>query len=84
MQQQSFNKRLDYVLSGGDDYELLFTASRDAREEVRFASEQSRTPVTLIGQITREKGLKVFDLRRELMQRRFTSFDHFQTHSTYD
>ena len=78
MQEQAFNKRLDYVLSGGDDYELLFTASADAHEEVRFACEQTRTPVTLIGQITKEKGLRVLDPQGEILQRRFISFDHFQ------
>jgi len=71
-------KRLDYVLSGGDDYELLFTASRDARDEVQFAGLQTKTPLTRIGHITKEKGLKVFDLHGELIQRRFASFDHFQ------
>ena len=78
MSEQAFSKRLDYVLCGGDDYELLFTASPEAQGEVAFASEQSNTPITRIGQITKEKGLKVLGLQGEVLNRRFTSFDHFQ------
>ena len=72
------HKRLEYVLSGGDDYELLFTASKDAREEVRLAGLQAQTPVTCIGQIKKEKGLQIFDPKGGLIQRRFAYFDHFQ------
>jgi len=78
MRNQTFSKRLDYMLRGGDDYELLFTASKQAREEVIFAGEQTNTPVTLIGHITAERGLRVFDLNGDLIQRRFVGFEHFQ------
>ncbi len=78
MQELSYSNRLDYVLGGGDDYELVFTARQTAREDVVSASEQSNTKVTLIGQITKERGLKVLDSDGELITRRFLSFDHFQ------
>jgi len=50
---------LDYALSGGEDYELLFTVATDAAPEVlqRAAAEEDLT-VTLIGRIRpREEGM---------------------------
>lgn len=43
--------RRPVALSGGDDYELLFTASADADEAVRSAAEAVKTPVAPIGTI---------------------------------
>jgi len=42
---------LGYVLAGGDDYELVFTAAPDRRSGVLQAAEQAATPVTRIGRI---------------------------------
>ena len=69
--------RLEYTLSGGDDYELVFTAAPSQREAVAAASRESATPVTRIGTIEAEPGLRVADGRGQLLQRRWTSFDHF-------
>lgn len=43
---------LDYALSGGDDYELLFTAPADAGEAVRCRAADAGVAVTPIGAIT--------------------------------
>jgi len=40
-----------YLLGGGDDYELLFTASPDARTELEALSAQLRLPLHRIGQM---------------------------------
>ena len=69
--------RLEYTLSGGDDYELVFTAAPHQREAVAAASRESATPVTRIGTIEAEPGLRVADGRGQLLQRRWVSFDHF-------
>lgn len=43
----------DWALFGGEDYELLFTAPPDrATELARQVSEETGTPVTVIGEIT--------------------------------
>jgi thiamine-monophosphate kinase len=70
-------KRLDYVLAGGDDYELVFTAPVSAREAVQAAARQADTPVTRIGRINAEPGLRLMDGAGNLVDRRFSSFDHF-------
>jgi thiamine-monophosphate kinase len=72
-----WNKRLEFALSGGDDYELCFTAPVNQRELVHAAAWETNTPVTRIGRITQEAGLVVFDPQGQPMTRRFASFDHF-------
>ena len=72
-----FNKRLEFALSGGDDYELCFTAPVNQRELVHAAAWESDTPVTRIGRITEATGLVVLDPQGQPITRRFASFDHF-------
>lgn len=72
-------RRLDMALAGGDDYELLFTAPPHHRAQVLAAAQDSQTPVTRIGQITAEPGLRVRDPQGQPVTRRFSSFDHFQS-----
>ena len=68
---------LDLVLSGGDDYELLFTAPAAASEAVKAAAAAAATPVTRIGTIQAEPGLQLVDRSGAVLMRRFASFDHF-------
>jgi thiamine-monophosphate kinase len=77
MQTISFNKRLDFALAGGDDYELLFTAAPDQADEVLAAAEQCCVSVTCIGRITPVAGVQVLDLQGLPLSRRFAGFDHF-------
>ena len=68
---------LECVLAGGDDYELVFTAPPAARNRVKAAAVQTRTPVTRIGLIEAEPGLRLVDGSGAPVAGRFTSFDHF-------
>ena len=70
-------KRLKMVLSGGDDYELAFTAPPSARPAVQALAARSQTPVTRIGVIQTEPGLRLVDGAGQLINRQFASFDHF-------
>jgi thiamine-monophosphate kinase len=65
------------VLAGGDDYELVFTAPPDARNQVKAAAVQAQTAVTRIGQIEAAPGLRLVDAAGQLIARRFAAFDHF-------
>jgi thiamine-monophosphate kinase len=69
--------QLECVLAGGDDYELAFTAPVSAREAVQAAARQADTPVTRIGLIDAESGLRLLDGAGNLVERCFSSFDHF-------
>ena len=70
-------RRLDCVLAGGDDYELLFTAAVQDRERIHALASDIEVPVTRIGRITAESGLRVLDPQGQPINRRFSSFDHF-------
>ena len=68
---------LDWVLSGGDDYELAFTASPGARDALTAAAQSAQTRVTRIGSITAEPGLQVLNSQGQPVAQRTASFDHF-------
>ncbi|MEO7391792.1 MAG: thiamine-phosphate kinase [Ramlibacter sp.] len=70
-------QQLEYVLAGGDDYELIFTAPGSARNAVDSAARESRTVVTRIGRIEAEPGLRLVDGQGQRIERRYASFDHF-------
>jgi thiamine-monophosphate kinase len=64
------------VLSGGDDYELLFTAARAARSKVEALSTKLRLPLSRIGEIIRGRSLTVLDGEGRPMK--FSrGYDHF-------
>ena len=65
------------ALSGGDDYELVFTAPSSARAAVEQAGKRSATRVTRIGRIDAEPGLRIVDASGAPVAQRFGSFDHF-------
>ena len=66
------------VLAGGDDYELAFTAAPQRRADVEAAAARSGTPVTRIGTIDAEPGLRVLDVAGVATAQRFAGFDHFR------
>ncbi len=65
------------VLSGGDDYELVFCAPPAQRAAVLAASQASATPVTRIGHIDSAPGLRLVDAQGAPVANTFTSFNHF-------
>ena len=70
-------ERFECLLAGGDDYELLFTADPSVRDAVQAAASASHTPVTRIGHITAEQGLRLIDAQGRLRSMRVQGFDHF-------
>jgi len=71
------SKHLQFVLTGGDDYELVFTAPASKRAEVHAAGLSALTRLTRIGQICAEAGLTLLDNDGQPMRHNFVSFDHF-------
>ena len=65
------------TLAGGDDYELAFTAPVARRAAVAAAALASSTPVTRIGRIEAEPGLRLVDAQGQPVVQRYASFDHF-------
>lgn len=67
------------LLTGGDDYELVFTAPPDARQRVLEAGRAAGTPVYRIGRIESAPGLRVVDGMGHPVQDLPRSFDHFKS-----
>ena len=67
------------TLAGGDDYELAFTAPPAKRDAVAAASQASSTPVTRIGTVLAEPGLRLVDAQGQPVENRYASFDHFRS-----
>ncbi|MEJ7931602.1 thiamine-phosphate kinase [Ramlibacter sp. AN1015] len=68
---------LALALSGGDDYELVFTAAPQHRGAVQDAAAQCATSVRRIGRIEADPGLRVLDAQGRPLSLNHASFDHF-------
>ena len=77
LQQQTESVRRDFMLNGGDDYELCFTAAPRRREQVLKAAEQVGVTVTRVGVIETLPGLRLVDGNSAPVQLTLHSFDHF-------
>jgi len=73
------NLRRRFTLSGGDDYELCFTAARIKHDAIQVASRETGVAVTRIGRIETEPGLRLVDGNGHALAIDTTSFDHFRT-----
>nr|WP_211234963.1 thiamine-phosphate kinase [Azohydromonas australica] len=69
--------QLECGLAGGDDYELLFSASPQRREAVLAAARAAGVGVARIGELQSEPGLRLVDGYGSPLQDTFASFDHF-------
>lgn len=65
------------MLSGGDDYELVFCAPPSASARVHAAAQASGTRITRIGRITENPALVLRDATGQEVSTQFRSFDHF-------
>lgn len=75
--EQSRDLRRLFCLSGGDDYELCFTAPQKNRDAILLAAKQTQTPVTRIGYIEQQQGLRLEDANQQAVNLSIHSFDHF-------
>lgn len=71
--------QLALTLSGGDDYELVFTAAPAQKAAVAEAAKASQTDVTHIGQITASQELVLRTAEGAMLPNTFASFDHFKS-----
>src|SRR5262249_40892349 len=64
------------ILTGGDDYELCFTASPNKREAIAALSKKLNLPLTCIGTVTQERGLRVVDRAEKDVTPAKLGFEH--------
>lgn len=74
---QSAELRRRFCIAGGDDYELCFSAPAEQRAAVIAAGVDSGTPVTRVGRIDSQAGLRFNDSSGKLLDLQLAGFDHF-------
>ncbi|MEQ1837789.1 MAG: thiamine-phosphate kinase [Candidatus Nitrotoga sp.] len=78
--QSMHDKKLiqQFVLAGGDDYELCFTAPKSQRTKIEKLSLRMNLPLTLIGQITEASGCVVHAKNGQPIYLEKSGYDHFR------
>jgi thiamine-monophosphate kinase len=67
----------DAALSGGDDYELLFTAAPERQAEITTLARRLDLPLSRIGMIRADQGLHVLDEKGQELPVRKAGWQHF-------
>ncbi len=65
-----------YILAGGDDYELAFTAHQSQRETISQLSQQLGLSVSLIGETIQPLDIEVYYKQQKIIIEK-KGFDHF-------
>jgi thiamine-monophosphate kinase len=65
------------LATGGDDYELLFTAPTEANDEITSLSRGLGLPITEIGVIGPGEGVRVVDAAGAVMPLTAAGWRHF-------
>ncbi|MES2126912.1 MAG: thiamine-phosphate kinase [Pseudomonadota bacterium] len=76
---QARSLRHRFTLAGGDDYELCFTAAPAQRAAIVAAGDATATPVTRVGSIDAQAGLRLVDGAGAPLQLDVAGFDHFSS-----
>lgn len=71
------DERLRLALSGGDDYELLFSAAPENRTAIAAVGARLAVPLTRIGRIVCGSAIRVRDARGRALPIEARGFDHF-------
>ncbi len=70
-------ERLAEAATGGDDYELAFTAHPAAEERISALAERVHVPVTRIGRVREGEGVAALDAQGSPMRLNRTGYRHF-------
>ena len=65
------------LLSGGDDYELCFTAARARHDDIKALEDRLGLKLSRIGKITADSGLQLLDAAGQAMSKPGSGYDHF-------
>lgn len=75
--QLSSQQQLEALLSGGDEFELCFTAPAEHRAPILDRAAKAGVAVKRIGTITLEPELQIYDFEGQLLRALPTGYDHF-------
>jgi thiamine-monophosphate kinase len=71
----------DYILAGGEDYELLFTLKSEDVRKIIDQFNNAKTPVTQIGEVTThsQKVILLYSDGKSQSLKKLSGFDHFRS-----
>ncbi|HSE83345.1 MAG TPA: thiamine-phosphate kinase [Thermodesulfobacteriota bacterium] len=69
----------EFAVSGGEDYELLFTSPGGKKGEIKEVAELLNVDITEIGYVTAEPQIRVVDRERKETKLKNRGFIHFNT-----
>ncbi len=72
-----YGKYTNLVWSGGDDYEIVFTATREKHDKIEKLSTNLNTKITCIGEITSSKSIQLVDKFNKVIDTSYQGFQHF-------
>ncbi len=64
-------------LTGGEDYELIFTADRKRTDKIHNVSSKNNCPITVIGKIVKDAGIQLLKDGNPFALPDTLGFDHF-------
>ena len=64
----------DYLLSAGDDYELIFTANSNNYSKIKQFTKNNNIKITRVGRIIQKKGIYLDNKKIKIINK---SFQHF-------
>ena len=67
----------EVILTGGDDYELLFTAKAEATATVEKTARALKLPITRIGRMTEGSGVRILDEAGRAVPLAAAGWNHF-------
>lgn len=71
------NQAQSYALTGGDDYQLCFTAPQIATDTLRALAAEQGVELSCVGSISDRRGLRCLDAKGELVAFDQTGYRHF-------
>jgi thiamine-monophosphate kinase len=71
-------KNPELIINGGDDYELIFTAPRQASDEIKKIAVKHNVAITHVGSTTDNTGLRFFDAEDRVMSLTAGGYNHFK------
>lgn len=78
-QAQDAGSTIDYALSGGEDYELLFTVPKKKEATLLSVAHRFSVPITRIGEITSPPDLEIIDHEGKPYATASQGYDHFSS-----
>lgn len=70
-------QHLNTILSGGDDYQLVFTVSDESQSKIHKLAKKSGLTITCIGHMTEGNQVDVIDAHDNIIHLKTTGYEHF-------